>query len=155
MHVKVLPRCLRETTVVVRHKLSSKGVGSVRRTNARQPELLDQPVLKREMRMFHAPLGKTVVGADTGDVQLVRRAPGLRLAVAAGRSFIVDAEHAGLVVVKRQRLAVKLGIDARGLKIGESRLVADEMKLHQAASRIIHVNQQRAGLAAFLKPGIV
>jgi hypothetical protein len=41
------------------------------------------------------------------------------------------------------------------LKIGESRLVADEMKLHQAASRIIHVNQQRAGLAAFLKPGIV
>ena len=72
-------------------------------------------------------------------------------------SFIarVDAEHAGLVAVKHQRLAVLLQISARGFIIVERGLGADEMKLHQAVGCIIHTNQQRAGRAAFLEPAVI
>jgi len=105
--------------------------------------------------MLHAALGRAGVGADAGDVQLVHRATKLRLTVAASRIFIVDEEHAGLVAVKRQRLAVLLQISARGFIIVERGLGADEMKLHQAVGCIIHTNQQRAGRAAFLEPAVI
>ncbi|VGP55800.1 hypothetical protein SB02110_04989 [Klebsiella quasipneumoniae subsp. quasipneumoniae] len=155
VHVKIMPRCLRETPVVVRHKFSGKGVSRVRRTDVTQPEFLDQPVLQREMRSLHAALGRAGVGADAGDVQLVHRATELRLTVAASRIPVVNAEHAGLVAVKGQRLAVLFQVAARGFKVGERGLGADEMKLHQAAGRVIHVNQQRAGRTAFLEPAVI
>ena len=94
------------------------------------------------MRTLHAPLGRTGVGADTGDVQLVHRTSELCLTIAASRIFVVDAEDAGLIAVKRQRLAVLLQIAGRGFKIGKRGLGTDKMKLHHAAGRVIHVNQQ-------------
>lgn len=63
MHVKIMPWCLRETPVLVRHKLSGKGVGRVGRTDVRQPELFDQPVLQREMRTLHTAFGRVGVSA--------------------------------------------------------------------------------------------
>ena len=74
----------------------------------------------------------------------------LRLTVAASRIFVIDAENAGLVAVKCQWLAVLFKIAARGFKVGERGLGADEVKLHQA-----HVNQQHAGQASFLKPAVI
>lgn len=63
MHVKIMPWCLRETPVLVRHKLSGKGVGRVGRTDVRQPEFFDQPVLQREMRTLHTAFGRVGVSA--------------------------------------------------------------------------------------------
>lgn len=155
VHVKIMPWCLRETPVVVRHKLSGKGVSRVGRTDVTQPEFLDQPVLQREMRTLHAAFGRAGVGAYAGDVQLVHRATELRLTVAASRILVINAEHAGLAAVKRQRLAVLFQVAARGFKVGERGLGADEMELHQAAGRVIHVNQQRTGRTAFLEPAVI
>ncbi len=46
------------------------------------------------------------------------------------------------------------GLRANGI-VGERGLRADEMKLHQATGSVIHINQQRAGRAAFLEPAVI
>lgn len=45
---------------------------------------------------------------------------------------------------------MQLQIAARGVKIGERGLRFYEVKLHQAAGRVINVDQQRAGRTALL-----
>jgi hypothetical protein len=44
---------------VVRHELSCKGVGFFRRADFSQQQLLNQPVLKRQMCTFNTALGRT------------------------------------------------------------------------------------------------
>lgn len=93
----------------------------------------------------HTALGRTGVGTDAGDVQLVHGTAKLSLAITTSGLLVVDPEDAGLVAVERQRLTVTFQIAPGGFKIGESGLRTDEQKLHQPASRIINVNEQRAG----------
>lgn len=121
-----MPRCLREILIVIRHKFSGKRVDCVRRTDVTLSEFLDQLVLQRKIRTLHAALGRDGVGADAGDVQLVHRTTELRLTAAASHIIIVDAEHAGFVAVKCQRLAVLFQVTARGFKVGERVLGSDK-----------------------------
>lgn len=150
-----MPWCLRKPPVVVCHELSGKGVGGFRRADFAQPQLFDQPILKRQMCTLHATLGRTGVGADARDVELVHRTPELRLAVTANRIFVVNAKHAGFVAVECQRFTVLLQIAAGGVKIGERGLRFYEVELHQAAGCVVNINQQRAGGAAILKPAMI
>lgn len=46
-------------------------------------------------------------------------------------------------------------IAARRSEIGECGLRTAEMKLHQSASCVIHLYQQRVGRATFLKPVVI
>lgn len=53
--------------------------------------------------------------------------------------------HAGLLAIKRQRLAVLLKLAARGFKVSERGLRFYEMKLRQGAGCVVNIDQQRAG----------
>src|SRR5438105_8082602 len=81
--------------------------------------------------------------------------PKLRHPVAANRILLVDTEHAVLVGIERDRLAVPLQIGPRRLEIIERRLRLHELQMHQPARRVVDVDQQRALRSARLEPPMV
>ncbi len=86
---------------------------------------------------------------------LEERAAELRIAGALGRLLAVCAEDASLVAVERQRLAVSLDIGARGGELCERRFGWRKQQLHQLASCVIDIDQQRARRRAVLEPRMV
>lgn len=60
------------------------------------------------MSPFNPAFGRTGVGTDAGDVQLVHGTAKLSLAITTSGLLVVDPEDAGLVAVERQRLTVTL-----------------------------------------------
>src|SRR3954452_14032244 len=59
-----------------------------------------------------------------------------------------------LVGVERDRFAVGLQIAPEHLKIREGALWRHKAQRHQAAGRIVHEHQKRAGWAAVLEPAV-
>lgn len=150
MNIEIIGWGLRKPAVVVSHELFGKGVCCLGCTDTAKPQLLDEAILQRQVSPLKTALGRTGIGTDTSDVQLVHGTVKLRLAISAVGLLVVAPEDTGLVAVERQRLTVTLQIAPGGFKIGESGLRTDEQKLHQPAGRIINVNEQRAGRTTIL-----
>ncbi|SSN92689.1 Uncharacterised protein [Klebsiella pneumoniae] len=85
----------------------------------------------------------------------MHRTAKLGITIATGSVFIVDSEDAGFIAVQRQGFAMLLQIAPRGFKIGESRFRFHETELHQAARRIINVNQGSTGRRTVLEPVMI
>ena len=150
MNIEIIGWGLRKPAVVVSHELFGKGVCCLGCTDTAKPQLLDEAILQRQVSPLKTALGRTGIGTDTSDVQLVHGTVKLRLAISAVGLLVVAPEDTGLVAVERQRLTVTLQIAPGGFKIGESGLRTDEQKLHQPAGRIINVHEQRAGRTTIL-----
>jgi hypothetical protein len=67
---------------------------------------LDQPVLKRQMRLLNTAFGRTSFCTDGLNVQFVHRTTKLRVAIAVSGIFIITPEYTGFIAVKSQRFAV-------------------------------------------------
>src|ERR1700760_3314244 len=104
---------------------------------------------------FNTALGRRRVSANTIDIELKERPPELRVAWTFDRSGAVDAKDAGLVAVERQRLAVARQVLACGLKISERRLGTGKTHHHQAARRIVDINDRCAHRRAILEPAML
>ena len=107
------------------------------------------------MGAFHAAFGRAGIGADSLDIQLMHRTAKLGIAVTTGCVFIVDSEDAGFVTVQCQWFAMLFQIAPGGLKIGEGRFRFHKSKLHQAACRIVDVDQCGTGGCTVLEPAMV
>src|ERR1700674_380163 len=99
MSVKAAMRCFGETRVVLSHKGRHEGIGRLDARDLLQSQLLDQAVLERLVRTFDTSFGRWRVGADTVDVELIKRPSELRMTVTAGGGCEVDAKDTGFVTV--------------------------------------------------------
>ena len=108
MNVEIVTWRLRKSAVVVNHELFGKGVCSLGCTDTAEPQLLDEAILQRKVSPLNTTLGRTGIGTDTGDVQLVHGTTKLSLAISADGLLVVDPEDTGLVAVECQRLTVTL-----------------------------------------------
>lgn len=106
MNIDIVAWRLRKPAVVVSHELFGKGVCSLGCTDTTEQQLLDEAILQRKVSPLNTALGRTGIGTDTGDVQLVHSAAKLSLAISAGPLLVVDPEDTGLVAVECQRLTV-------------------------------------------------
>lgn len=104
------------------------------------------------MGEFHTAAG---ISADSLDIQLMHRMGKLGITIAAGGIFIVDSEDAGFVAVQCQWFAMLFQIAPGGFKIGEGQFRFHKSKLHQAARRIVDVDQRDTGRRTVLEPVIV
>ncbi|CAG9199945.1 hypothetical protein BVI1335_150020 [Burkholderia vietnamiensis] len=154
MRIEIALRRLRKACVVSSDEGGRIGVGVVDCADAAQSQLLDQPILQRQVRTLNAPLGRAAVRAERVDVQLEHRPAKVRHA-AAGFARGRAAKYAGFVAVKRYRLAVALDVCPRRLEVAEGRFGLREVQHHQPARRIVDVHQQHAGLRPFLEPPMV
>ena len=67
----------------------------------------------------------------------------------------VAMEHAGLVAVERQWLAVRLDVLGRRLEITEGGFRRGEVQGHQLAGGVINKHQQRARRRTVLEPATI
>src|SRR3954463_3122299 len=111
-----------ELAIVALKKARQKRSGALRVADARQPQLLDQPVLQGRMSAFHPPLGLAGVGAQDLAVEVRQGAAELGQPAAACRILLADPEDRMLVGVERDRLAVRLQIAPEDLKVREGAL---------------------------------
>ncbi|SOZ34500.1 transposase [Cupriavidus taiwanensis] len=155
MGVVVVARHLGKARVVVGDELRHEAIGRLHGADATQAQLLDQPVLQGQVCPFHAAFCLAAVGADAFDVQFEQGPRKLRMAVAASCSLLVDPENAGLVTVKRHRLAVALQVGAGRREVRERGLRMGKAQLHDPADGVVDINEQRAGRRAFLKPAVI
>ncbi|MBB1629974.1 hypothetical protein A9975_03735 [Cupriavidus sp. UME77] len=105
VRIEVASGHLGEPHIEVRQEDRGKGIGLGQRRDAALAQLLDQPVLQRAIHSLHAALGLAAVGAQALDIQLVQRAPELRMVSPCGDAFGIDPEDAGLVAVEGHRLS--------------------------------------------------
>src|SRR5437763_363928 len=86
-----------ELAVVALNEARQKRIGGVKIADARQPQLLDQPVLERRMSAFHPSLGLAGVGTQDLDVEVRQGAAELGHAVASccAASRERPADHGG------------------------------------------------------------
>jgi hypothetical protein len=124
------------------------------RADAAQAQLLDEPVLQRQMRTLDAALGRTAVRTPRVNVELVHRAAKLRDAVAGGCRTRA-AEHARAVAVESDWLAVRLKVAPHRHEVAEGRFARGEVQGHQPAGRVIHIHQQRTGRRPVLEPAMI
>src|SRR5512143_3445115 len=89
------------------------------RVRARQPQLLDQPILQRLMRPLDPTLRLARVGADDVDVESVQRPPELGHPITAERASLVDTKHPMLVAVEGDRLSPGFEVGASGSEISK------------------------------------
>jgi hypothetical protein len=111
-----------ELAIVALKKARQKRIGGFTVADARQPQLLDQPVLQGRMSAFHPPLGLAGVGTQDLDVEVRQGAAELGHAVASCRILLADPEDRMLVGVERDRFAVRLQIAPEHLKVREGAL---------------------------------
>src|SRR3954453_2499457 len=111
-----------ELAIVALKKARQKRIGGFTVADARQPQLLDQPVLQGRMSPLDASLGLARVGAQDLNIELRQRPPELGHAVASCRILLADPEDRMLVGVERDRFAVGLQIAPEDLKIREGAL---------------------------------
>src|SRR5919112_1921866 len=111
-----------ELAVVALKKARQKRIGGFKVADARQPQLLDQPVLQGRMSAFHPPFGLAGVGAQDLDVEVRQGAAELGDAVAACGLLLADPEDRMLVGVECDRFAVCLQIAPEDLKVREGAL---------------------------------
>src|SRR3954464_5574011 len=90
-----------ELAIVALKKARQKRIGGLTAADARQPQLLDQPVLQGRMSAFHPPLGLAGVGEPYLDVEVRPRTAELGHAVASCRNLLADPEDRMLVGVER------------------------------------------------------
>jgi hypothetical protein len=86
------------------------------------------------------------------DVKIVHRAPELSETVAGLGVLRVHTEDGRFVAVERDRLPMPSEVAARRLEVVERRLGASKPQFHDAAGRIIDVDQERASRTAVLEP---
>ena len=153
--VVLASRSAREPAVVVRDELRGEGVRGLDVADPAQPELLDQPVLQRQVSALDAALRRRRVGAQDVDVQAAEGSAELRDSSPALGLLLVDSEHRGLVAVQRHRLAVLLEVGAHRREVGERRLRLAEQQLHQGAGCVVDEHQQGAATGALLEPLVV
>src|SRR5215203_7194505 len=111
-----------ELAIVALKKARQKRIGSFKVADARQPQLLDQPILQGRMSAFHPPLGLAGVGTQDLDVEVRQGAAELGHAVASCSILLADPEDRMLVGVERDRFAVRLQIAPEDLKVREGAL---------------------------------
>jgi hypothetical protein len=80
MHVFRVTRLLAEPGIEISHELGRKCIRVVKRADAAQPQLLNQPILQSAVRPFHTAFRLWCVGADDVDVKFVKCATELRQA---------------------------------------------------------------------------
>ncbi len=81
MNIEIVTWWLRKPVVLVSHELFGKGVCSLGCTDTAEPQLLDEALLQRKVGKLNTALGRTGIGTDTGDVQLVHGTAKLSLAI--------------------------------------------------------------------------
>src|SRR3954466_1909498 len=108
-----------ELAIVALKKARQNRSGGFTVADARQPQLLDQPVLQGRMSAFHPPLGLAGVGTQDLDVEVRQGAAELGHAVASCRILLADPEDQMLVGVERDRFAVRFQIAPEHLKVRE------------------------------------
>ena len=69
--------------------------------------------------------------------------------------MLIDAEDPVLVAVERDRLAMRLEIFARRLKVVEGRFRLDELQVHQAAGGVVDIDEQGGLRPAILEPPVL
>ena len=74
-------------------------IRGVPRADAAQPQLLDQPVLQRLVRAFHASLGLARVGTECVDIELIQRPAKLGDAFARRLTFSRSISRIVIVIV--------------------------------------------------------
>src|SRR5215216_2941008 len=111
-----------ELAIVALHEARQERIGGLKIADARQPQLLDQPVLQGRMSAFLPPLGLARVGAQDLDVEVRQGAAELGHAVASCRRLLADPEDRMLVGVEGDRFAVRLQIAPEYLKVRECAL---------------------------------
>jgi hypothetical protein len=89
-----------------------------------------------------AALGLARIGTDDVDVERMQRPAELGHTVALDRARAIDPEDAVLVAVERDRLAMRLEIFSRRLKVVEGRFRLDELQVHQAAGGVVDIDEQ-------------
>src|SRR5260370_31500798 len=72
-----------------------------------------------------------------------------------GRAGRVDAEHAVLVAIEGDRLAVHLQILPRRPEVVEGRFRLDQLQLHQSARGVVDVDEQRALRTTVFEPPVL
>src|SRR4051794_31478016 len=78
-----------ELAIVALKKARQKRIGGFTVADARQPQLLDQPVLQGRMSPLDASLGLARVGAQDLNIELRQRPPELGHAVASAASSLL------------------------------------------------------------------
>lgn len=102
------------------------------------------------MRVQRAP-----VGTNPRNVQCLQGPTELSLTAAAVGVRVVNAKHADLVAVKRQKTSMAFKVCAGGVEIGERGLAVDKAKHHQPDGCVIDIHQQRACGTATLEPVMI
>src|SRR5215210_1512906 len=92
-----------KTRIVAVQEPWQECVGGLNRADPAESHLLDQPILQRAERAFHATFSRRRVGTDDVDVELMERPAELGHAVAADRILLVDPEDRVLVRVEGNR----------------------------------------------------
>jgi hypothetical protein len=136
--------------------LGMKSVGIGQRRDALKPQLPYQSVLKGLVHALDPTFGLGAIRTDDVDVELGQRTAELSDAtVGAVRTLAGDAKDAVLVAVERDGFPWRRRYERGGGKVGERRLGFDEPQLHQAPSRIVDVDEERAVGTALLKPMVL
>ena len=146
---------LGEPDVEVGNEVRRELVGRLSGADLAQPQLLDQPVLQRQIGPFHASLCLARVGAQDVDVELEEGASELSDGAAEIGRLARRPEDARLVAVERHRLAVPLEVGPRGLEVREGRFGRREVQLHQPPGRVVDEDEQCACRGSAFEPSVV
>src|SRR5271163_4576155 len=108
---------LAKAGVVIGQKTGQQFIAGGDRADPAKTQFLDQAILQGPVGTLNPALGLARIGTDDVDVQRMQRPAELGHAVAFDRARAVDPEDAVLVAVECDRLAMRLEIFSRRLKV--------------------------------------
>lgn len=155
MHVVGARGGLRKARVVALDEGGQERVGRLHVRDARQPQLLHEPVLQGAVGALDAALRLARVRAQDLDLKLGQGAAELRHAVAALGVLLGHAKDGVLVGVEGNRPSMGRKVALQRLEVRERALGGDEARLHQGARGVVDEDQQRAGRGAVLEPAVL
>lgn len=140
-----------KTLVEVFDITGQPGVCAVHIVDSRQSHLLDQPVLQSLIGAFNTPFSLRAVSVNTFDSKLARRPRELRFSIRIS-IFGIDAEDTVLVAIKSHWHTVHQDMIVERMHIAQRSFGRHKTQLRQPPGGIVNEYQQRAIVAAPLKP---
>jgi len=159
MQISGLRRRNGEALIVDRQIARQELIRRVQRGDAREPHLLDHPILKGLKEPLHPPLGLGGVGREQLDSQLAQRPPTLTRGLDPGQ-LLVHGEWGRRVIgrmfvrVDGQRNPIPSHVAREAVQRGDRPFLRVEPGKHSAA-RIVDVRHQHATRPAPLEPVMV
>src|ERR1044072_1767696 len=133
-------------------KLRQVSVGLLNAANASQAQFFDKAVLQRLIGPLNPPFGLRRVCADHFYVEFFHRSCKLCDGFPLQDLSLSRAKYGEFIRIKGQRSAVRAEILVRCIKVGKCSLSVCELKVHQAARRVVYEDKQCATISAPFEP---